>query len=449
MLGFWTADPNILFNETFERHINHDYTSLVFHLIMKYFYSIYGYTPEYGRYVNLFFGIISIPLMGYLANQISANRMTVYLTLFLTSFNIFLIEYSQESRVYMLTFLFSILNIIFFYKIILQNEKNFINYSLFILISLSCLLLSPFTLIIVFSQIFFNLYIFIFYNVRRKDIFLCILISVFLYCLINFNFIYSVLLSINEITPKTSITNLNFLSHFFFHNFFGSKIMGLIFLISFVSLILFNFKKIFHRDSRYIFLLIMVFISYLIPIILYFLGNAIFHDRYIIIVLISIIVLLSSLPFELNNRKLRNTIIFVMVLSIFTNSLFELNGIRNSTKPNINSAFTDINISQENNFTLYINRDKIVGYKGNKEVKVDNETMNILINYFTATKLYNKYDLKLNSFEQINNFQKIWIICYKPLSGKCDYKKFIDRKYKELKGINYNSIEINLIGFVD
>ena len=295
----------------------------------------------------------------------------------------------------------------------------------------------------------FSLYTFIFDNVRRKDILLCLFISVLLYCTINFNFIHSVLLSINEITPKTSITNLNFLSHFFFHNFFGSKLMGLIFLISFVSLILFNLKKIFQRNSRYIFLIIMVLMSYLIPIIFYFLGNAIFHDRYIIIVLISIIVLLSSLPFELNNQKLRNTIIFVMVLSIFTNSLFELNGIRNSSKPNINSAFTDISISQENNFTLYINKDKIFGYKDNKEVKVDNETMNILINYFTATKLYNEYDLKLNSFEQINNFRKIWVMCYEPLSGKCDYKKFINRKYKELKSINYNSIEINLIGFTD
>ena len=128
----------------------------------------------------------------------------------------------------MLIFLFSILNIIFFYKIISQNKKkNFIIYLLFILISLSCLLLSPFTIIIVFSQMLFSLYTFIFDNVRRKDILLCLFISVLLYCTINFNFIHSVLLSINEITPKTSITNLNFLSHFFLSQFFWFKTNGI------------------------------------------------------------------------------------------------------------------------------------------------------------------------------------------------------------------------------
>ena len=40
--------------------------------------------PRIWKICKLIFGIISIPLMGYLANQISADQLTVYLTLFFT-----------------------------------------------------------------------------------------------------------------------------------------------------------------------------------------------------------------------------------------------------------------------------------------------------------------------------------------------------------------------------
>ena len=55
MLGFWTADPYVSFDETISRHRNHDQTSIIFHLIAKNYYNIFGYNPEFGRYISFFF----------------------------------------------------------------------------------------------------------------------------------------------------------------------------------------------------------------------------------------------------------------------------------------------------------------------------------------------------------------------------------------------------------
>ena len=70
MLGFWTADPNININETISRHKNHDQTSILFHLILKNYYSLVGYNPEFGRYIPFFFGVLSLPFLGILSKTV-------------------------------------------------------------------------------------------------------------------------------------------------------------------------------------------------------------------------------------------------------------------------------------------------------------------------------------------------------------------------------------------
>ena len=93
-------------------------------------------------------------------------------SLFLISFNIFLISYSQEMRVYSMLLFFISLSFIFFLKLFNQ-EKNYINYMWFIIFSLIAITLHPFALLIFFSFIFFTFLRFI----KKKNVFKEIVIS--------------------------------------------------------------------------------------------------------------------------------------------------------------------------------------------------------------------------------------------------------------------------------
>ena len=112
MFGFWVASPNISSDKTYYtcpfelvhcRRIDFDDTSIIFHFILKNYYQLFGYNPELGRYVPFFFGALSIPLLGILSYQIKKNN-SYLLTILLISVNIYLINYSQETRYYSFVF---------------------------------------------------------------------------------------------------------------------------------------------------------------------------------------------------------------------------------------------------------------------------------------------------------------------------------------------------------
>ena len=118
MISFWVADPSLSFSDTFSRRDQIEQSPILFDLILKKYLEFFGYNPEIGRHVPLIFGILSIPLLGVLSYQVSKNN-SFLLSILLISINIYLIKYSQETRPYSFIFFLSIINLIFYYKIIL------------------------------------------------------------------------------------------------------------------------------------------------------------------------------------------------------------------------------------------------------------------------------------------------------------------------------------------
>ena len=92
--------------------------------MLKIYLNFFGNDPEIGRHVPLIFGVLSIPLVGILSYQVAKNN-SFLLTILLVSTNIYLIKYSQETRTYSLVFLLSIINLIFYYKIISSHLIGF------------------------------------------------------------------------------------------------------------------------------------------------------------------------------------------------------------------------------------------------------------------------------------------------------------------------------------
>ena len=226
MLGFWTANPNISYLETYNRHITNDYTSIAYHLLLKLYYFIFGYSPEAGRYFTMLLGVTCIPLMGVLMNHLYNNNLSTLCAMFLTSFNIFLIEYSQENRVYILIFLTSIINLIYFFRIIFSKGNLNYNYIFYLFFSVISLILTPFFFIIIGAQIFYTILQTLIFKENNK-IFILSILSIVIYGSLFFNNLSSIISSSSMIDKgvgySTFEPNIRFLKNLFFLSFLDQK----------------------------------------------------------------------------------------------------------------------------------------------------------------------------------------------------------------------------------
>ena len=421
--GFWVADPSISFSETLERSKELDRgTHLVFNLILKTFFDILGYDPSIGRILPLIFGVLSIPALSYLSFQINNNK-SFLLTAIISSINFYLISYSQETRLYSLVFFVSILNIIFFFKIYdLKdlNKSKFLFSILFILFTVLGVCLHIFFFIIIFSQIIFLLVNYIFK--KRTILFeiFAIFISICIYLFFMFD---SLLLQMGIKEFWIQQVSLEFFYNFFFSRFFGSKIMGLIYLIILLYLIYSNRVSIFKYNSKFLLLIFILFFSYFIPLVYSIFQKPILIDRYIIFILVPIIILISNLLINESNNKKRYIILFIILSSTITNNYIEIFE-REISKPEFRKSLIYIS-----NF-----EDKSVIIKASDEL-----TEKLTINYVKNIKISKDNNINfLKSSDDLSNLGKLWFVCYQPINGfDCSAKDYIFSSWEILSETNH------------
>ena len=426
--GFWVADPKLSFNETLKRSYNLDYgTSLLFNILFKYFLKIFNYDPQIGRFFPLIFGILSIPLLSYLSYQFDKSKSYLF-TAFLVSINWYLISYSQETRAYSLSFFLSILSIIFFLKIIDQSilKQNKSIYGIFyIFFTFLGVANHIFFFILILTQISFLLIKH--YKDKKNIIFpICNIFIVFILYFIIMGHSLKLHLSIQDFW--VSQVGLDFFTDYYFSRFFGSKILGIISLLTLFFLI-FKFKsKFFINSSKYLFLLIFLLLSYILPILYGLVIEPVLTDRYIIFVLIPVILFISIFTINLKNKKIKNFILILIIASTISNNYLEIFK-REHTKPEFNKIFKDI--SQTNFNYIYLKTPDEINRK-------------LLSNYIKLSKSFdNKKFIILNPNELVNQ-NNVWQICYKAINY---FDCSPDKKFKMFsikKKINYYLIEATL-----
>ena len=114
MVSFWAADPRYNISDSVLRLTQAD-LHILFNIVLKYYFAVFSYKIEIARYVPLIFSILSLFLILYLALILQIRN--IILILFLFSFNIYLIKFSQELRSYSLIFFLTILTLIFFLRL--------------------------------------------------------------------------------------------------------------------------------------------------------------------------------------------------------------------------------------------------------------------------------------------------------------------------------------------
>ena len=225
ILSFWIADPSISFRETLDRHNELEQVPILFNLILKYFHKIFGYDVYLGRYLSCFFGIISMIFCYLLYLQFKNSNGSIFF-ITLISFNIFLIKYSQELRVYSLMTLLIILSLYFLFKIF-NKKQDKLNYYLFILFLFLAILSHPFSIIILISAICLSLIRIIFF----KENLIKLNISLFFILVLSIIYYFTYFLNLNELTPWIPQVDIKFFTNLFFSKFFGSRMLGLLHLI--------------------------------------------------------------------------------------------------------------------------------------------------------------------------------------------------------------------------
>ena len=156
IFSFWIADPNISFFETVKRHNSIEQIPIFFNLILKIFYSIFGYDVKIGRYFVAILSSLSL-IYCFILSQEFKNKDFKLIFIFLISFNIYLIKYSNELRPYSLIVLLFILSLLYLFRC-LNNSDYFFNFLFFTFFITLLIFSHPFNFIFLFSIIFFILF---------------------------------------------------------------------------------------------------------------------------------------------------------------------------------------------------------------------------------------------------------------------------------------------------
>jgi len=218
------------------------------------------------------------------------------------------------------------------------------------------------------------------------------------YLFFNFDYIVSQL-SYSEFF--LSHENWKFYYNYYFSRFFGSRIMGLIYLSTLIYLIILFIKKIFLTLNNYLLLIFVFLFSYIIPLTYSYIKTPILTDRYIIFVLIPILILISSLIFEVKNKKLK-TFLFIFILApTIINNYMEIKN-RIVTKPEFTKFLTNIKKSETKSLAVH----------------APSRELMLVENYIKTLKEFKKMNFKIHNIDNIPNGEKmIWITCYEPLVG--------------------------------
>ena len=432
LIDFWVADPNISFKETFSRReLIEDQTPYLFQLLLKIYLNFFGNDPEIGRHVPLIFGVLSIPLVGILSYQVAKNN-SFLLTILLVSTNIYLIKYSQETRTYTLVFLLSTVSLIFYYKIIfldLTYFKRIYIFSLFVIFSVLSLSAHPFVFIIFFSQIAYSVYSFFMFRNKNFLFLLSIPFILIIYLIINYNYLISQL-AYNEYFLAHE--NWKFYYNYYFSRFFGSKIMGLIYLSTLIFLIIRFRKKILFTSNNYLPLIFILFFSYIFPLVYGLIKLPVLTDRYIIFVLVPILILISALIFKINNKKLKIFLLIIILIPTIINNYIEIQ-FRKNTKPEFTKLLSNLEKHEIKNLTLHA-------------PKLIDE---IIENYILNVKEFKNKNFKILNINNISSdIKMLWVICYEPVMGyNCNIsrdkrKNWILNETKKLYLLNAQLYEI-------
>ena len=284
-----------------------------------------------------------------------------------------------------------------------------------------------FFFIIIFSQLTFLCLNFLFRGQKKIFNILCVLIIPILYLLLMYENLLAQM-GIKDFWIQQ--VNLEFFYNFFFSRFFGSKIMGAIYLVVLIYLLYVSKEKIFNFKNKDFLLILILFFSYVLPLLYSLYKQPVLTDRYIIFVLVPIFILISVFVLEIKNSRTKYIILTIVLVSSFANNYIEIFD-RKKTKPQFNKVIEYISQSKIKNIVIKTNLDIIE---------------KIIINYSKNTFNSKKDNINfLNSELDYSELKEIWLLCYKPINNfDCSSEPYAFSNWVKVDNVEYKLINASL-----
>ena len=428
MASYWLSNPFNSFSETisliFESNL-----MVSFEIILKVFHKLFGYDVHVSRYLNALISVFSIILFANLLRKNSVNINSILYGTFLLAFNIFHIRYAMELRSYTLTFFLALILInLLFEDQYLKKKISYLDYFLIIMSSLLMLFSHSFSVIIIFSLNFYILYLWFFKKNDNSNLIKIFFLNIFI--IIFFLIFY--LKSVSHTPNWIEQLDISFFTNYFFSNFFGSRLIGGVYLVVLLYLLTKSIKQIINKANINLFFLILIFFSYFLPGIYGFIFEPVLINRYIIFVLIPILFLISHLTFEFNNNLVKKIFLSLIIMLTFFNHFTE-NTFKQfytniyPSKPEIGKTLKFINKSNSLNYSVLLD--------GNNKLNINDIYENYLNNYTKKLKFNLNFINYLDKKTLPNDF---WIIHIRDIT-ETEFKKpnnFLNYTIKEKKYFN-------------
>jgi len=428
MVSYWLSNPSYSFSETI-RLVFESNLMVSFEIILKNFHKLFGYDVHISRYLNATISVFSIVLFVDLLRKNSVNINTILFGTFLLAFNIFHIRYAMELRSYTLTFFLALMLInLLFEDQYLKKKNSYLDYFLIIMISLLMLFSHSFSVIIIFSLNFYILCLWFLKKDDSSDLIKIFFLNIFI--VIFFLLFY--LKGISHTPNWIEQLDISFFTNYFFSNFFGSRLIGGVYLVVLLYLLTKSIKQIINKANINLFFLILIFFSYFLPGIYGYIFEPILINRYIIFVLIPILFLISHLTFEFNYNLVKKIFLSLIIMLTFFNHFTE-NTFKQfytniyPSKPEIGKTLKFINKSNSLNYSVLLD--------GNNKLNINNIYENYLNNYTKKLKFNLNFINYLDKKTLPNDF---WIIHIRDIT-ETEFKKpnnFLNYTIKEKKYFN-------------
>lgn len=394
LVAFLNVDPSLSLKETFLRahsftigtDLSYDYAENAnfYFYVYKFILGIFSYTPGVGRIITASLGVLVV-LISIIIYKIFIGKNIIPFSI-LVAFNYYLVIQSQEFRYNIFFCFISLACIFFFFSLI--NQKTFINkkatkFFYFLTLFLT-LWTNVFGFIIYFSQLF-TLYL------KDKKI---LLNNIIFYLIV---FIFYLIVNFKQLINFSNISyfpvpnkQLEFFIDYDFKYFFGSIVSGKIFLVTFLALFLFNIRKILVGRIEIIFLFILLFSSYFLPLLYSLISKPILQTRYLIY-LVPVIIILLVFMIELQKKKYLQAIISsILILICTSNTVYSLYILKKNDKPHITEVLNKIsNVEQNSNTYLATSNIYLLNF-----LKRKTEFEKLNINFISCEKL-NALNLKI------------------------------------------------------
>ena len=428
MVSYWLSNPFYSFSETisliFESNL-----MVSFEIILKVFHKLFGYDVHVSRYLNALISVFSIILFANLLRKNSVNINSILYGTFLLAFNIFHIRYAMELRSYTLTFFLALILInLLFEDQYLKKKNSYLDYFLIIMSSLLMLFSHSFSIIIIFSFNFYILYLWFFKKNDNSNLIKIFFLNIFI--IIFFLIFY--LKGVSHTPNWIEQLDISFFTNYFFSNFFGSRLIGGVYLVVLLYLLTKSIKQIINKANINLFFLILIFFSYFLPGIYGFIFEPVLINRYIIFVLIPILFLISHLTYESNNNLVKKIFLSLIVILTFFNHFTE-NTFKQfytniyPSKPEIRKTLEVINKSNSLNYSVLLDV--------NNKLNINTIYENYLNNYSKKLEFNLNFINYLDKKTLPNDF---WIIHIRDITV-AEFKKpnnFLNYKIKEKKYFN-------------